>query len=202
MAARTRGRTIDPERIVDIPTWIRYYSTYTNLVQRPSDGALLVLKPGDADISNPVKEFQLTKAVDALSYINQGADPELRVQAATKLEILAKERATKAETINAVYRQKERELLQKHREWKQAAGTPDLGLRTLLATEVGVLQKELRDLDTERRETLYPYRSIHQLIVSKDVIDYESRDSRKVEYPIFCGVGQTTVSKDRTLFLQ
>lgn len=194
-----RGPTIAPERVTDISTWIQYSKRYVNVVRRSRDGALLVLNPANMDFENPAKEIPVTRAVDAIAYVTQGSDPNIRAQSATRLETVQSERNTAVASINESIRAKQMELLQSHREWTAASSQGDANVAATIAVSIGQLQKELADLDRKRQETRYPHRFLQSRQLARMAIDYETKDERI--FSVQCLNLMNTVAADRLVLL-
>jgi hypothetical protein len=192
-----RGPTIAPDRITNVDSWIQYSKRYANVVRRSRDGALLVLNPANMDLENPAKEIPLTKAVDAIAYIVQGSDPNIRAQAATRLETVRSERNSAVQSINGTIREKQLALMQAHREWTAAASQGNSAASATIAADIGQLQKELADLDKRRQETRAPHRFIQSRHLNRMAIDYETKDERAIS--IHCLNLLDTVASDRVV---
>lgn len=187
MAERTRaGRTIDPDRVGNAEAWFRFFKQgYTNLVQRTTDSALLVLSPTNPAVDNPVKTFPLQRGADARAVMSTAADSgaaELRATAATQLDTLRAKRKSAMDAADEEYRSKEFELLAAIQEWKQLV---DPTLRGVAARQIGVLQKELAELDERRSSAANTVRSIQSLQLMRAVSDPDTRDTRNIPYPVF-----------------
>jgi hypothetical protein len=173
---------IAPAKIHDVGSWFQYYKhgKTTNLVVRPSDGALLVLDK-DLRMEAPVKVLDVPKAVDALAVLQRAdgasASTDIRARAGSHMEVL---RAAREEAIRAAevaFREVEQSLLETMESWKQAEGE---GARRVIALRIGELQKELADLDASRRTARYPHRYLQNKPVSRMLINYEERNESQV----------------------
>ncbi len=197
MSRASRLPTIAPAKIETIDDWIKGKAKkYANLVIRDADGALLVLNPESLDITSPVKTIQRTRAVDAIDYLNNGRNKELRVQSQTRMETLAKERLAKAAPANDQFREKERELLAKHAEWKVAEVPSD---KIRIATEIGVLQKELSTLDNESRQALFPKRFLQEKEFKRVILDDDTGQKRFAQRNVFVINTAQTDAHDRAI---
>ncbi len=98
------------------------------------------------------------KGLDPIAYLLYGENAQLRASAATRLQSLREDRIGAVENARATYRQKETQLLAAVLEWKQADAD-----RSEKALEVGKLQKELANLDKERRNIEYTFRFQQQV---------------------------------------
>jgi hypothetical protein len=199
MVGASRSAFIHPNKVTNVDDWIKGTAKrYGNLILRPSDGAMLVLDPTTMDVSSPVKTFERTKAIDAIGYLNQGADPQLREQSATRMATLASERSAATESINELFRAKERELLERHSQWKLAENS---AIRSSLATEIGSLQKDLAELDLQRRQATFPKRYILEKELKRIVLDDDSGMKRTAQRSVFAVNNATTDAKDRAILL-
>jgi hypothetical protein len=193
MTERARARTIDPDRVGNVDAWLRFYkSNYANLVQRPSDGALMVLAPSTLDKENPVRTFALDKGIDAIGYMIHGTDDKVRATAASHIESRAKEQTARIASLEEAYVQKEQELLEAVEEWK-ATRDP------LISAEVGTIQLALESLDKERQDAKYPVRYIATMDLKRTIKDYETGDQRLMPFPVYVGRGTTIDIESRTI---
>jgi hypothetical protein len=193
MAERVRARTIDPDRVGNVDAWLRWYkSNYANLVQRPSDGALMVLAPSTLDKENPVRTFPLDKGIDAVGYMIYGTDDKVRATAASHIEGRAKEQAARIASLEESYTQKEGELLEAVEEWK-ATRDP------LITAQIGSIQLELESIDRERENARYPTRYVAMMDLKRSIKDYETGDQRLMPFPVYVGRGTTISVGDRTI---
>jgi hypothetical protein len=173
---------IAPAKISDIASWFQYYKhgKTTNLVVRPSDGALLVLDK-DLNRESPVKVLEVPRAVDALVALQgagaAAAQESLRASATTRMDMLTTTRRDATAAAEAAYREREQALLEAVEAWKQAEGE---SARRQAAVTVGELQKDLAALDAERRAAKYPHRYIRDDMVSRMHINYEERNESNV----------------------
>jgi hypothetical protein len=198
--SRARSAFIHPNKIETIDDWIKGTAKrYGNLILRKSDGAMLVLDPTTLDASAPVKTFPRTKAIDAIAYLNTGDVPQLREQAATRMATLTSERNAAVETTNEVFRAKEKELLEKHQQWRNAETESD---RTIVATEIGILQKELATLDTQRRQATFPKRYILEKEMKRIILDDDTGQKRTAQRTVFGVNYAMTDAKDREITLE
>ncbi len=199
MSKASRSSVIAPAKIATLDDWVKARAKkYANLRIRETDGALLVLNPETLDMASPVKTFQRTKAIDAVEYLINGKDKELRAQAQTRMETLSKERLAKANTFNDEFREKQRTLLSKHTEWRNSESEAD---RIRLATEIGELQKELASLDSESRKALFPKRFIIEKEHRRIILDDDTGQKRDAAKNIFCIVNAVTDAKDREVIV-
>ncbi len=197
MSRASRLPTIAPAKIETIDDWIKGKAKkYANLVIRDADGALLVLNPETLDSTSPVKTIQRTKAIDAIDYLNNGRNKELRVQSQTRMDTLAKERHAKAAPANDQFREKERQLLAKHVEWKVAEQLSD---KIRIATEIGILQKELSALDNESRQALFPKRFLQEKEFKRIILDDDTGQKRFAQKNVFVINTAQTDAHDRAI---
>lgn len=98
------------------------------------------------------------KGIDPIAYLLHGENTQLRASAAARLQSLREDRKEAVEVARAAYRQKEKELLAAVLEWKQADAD-----RSDRAIDVGRMQKELANLDKERRTIEYTFRFQQQI---------------------------------------
>lgn len=195
MTRASRSATIAPSKISTLDDWVKARAKkYANLQVRESDGALLVLDPETLDSTSPVKTILRTKAIDAVEYLINGKDKELRAQAQTRMESLSKERFAKSTAAADEFREKQRILLSKHTEWVHSESEVD---RIRLATEIGELQKELALHDGESRRALFPKRYILEKELRRVLLDDDSGQKREAARNIFCIINATTDAKDR-----
>lgn len=193
---------IAPAKISDIASWFQYYKhgKTTNLVVRPSDGALLVLDK-DLRMEAPVKVLEVPRAVDALVALQGGAAvaasaaaDSIRASATSRMEMLTSSRRDSTNAAEAAYREREQALLEAVESWKQADSE---GARREAAVTVGELQKDLAVLDAERRAARYPHRYIRDDTVSRMHINYEERNESNVN--MWVTQHPLTVAADRSI---
>jgi hypothetical protein len=188
-------RTIDPKKVTSLERWVHYYKSYGNIVEGP-DNTFLVLDPASLDESAPVKTFAIGKAVDAVTALHLENDNRA-AQAAALLQDAATKRATAVAAANDAYRAKEQQLLREVQHWK-TAGEP--AVRSLMADTIGILQKELSELDTARREARYPHRYIlEEKRLPRMVLNYATRDERVIQNAIYRTVPQTMTISERII---
>lgn len=198
--SRARSAFINPAKIETVGDWIKGTTKrYGNLVMRKTDGAMLVLDPMTLDASAPVKTFPRTKAIDAIAYLNQGQVAQLREQAATRMTTLTSERNAAVKNTNEVFRAKEKELLEKHQQWRNAEND---GTRSSVATEIGILQKELAELDTQRRQETFPKRYVIEKEMKRVILDDDTGQKRIAQRTVFGVNHATTDAKDREILLE
>lgn len=197
----SRARSfVQPAKVTNTDDWIKGAAKrYGNLILRDSDGAMLVLDPVTQDVSAPAKIFPRTKAIDAIAYLNQGADPQLREQAATRMTALTSSRSTETESLNEQFRAKEKELLEKHQQWKLAEQS---AARGAIATEIGVLQHDLSELDKARRQATFPKRYLIEKEMKRVVLDDDTGQKRMAQRSVFGVNLATTDAKDREILLE
>jgi hypothetical protein len=190
MAERAK-RTIDPDRVGNADAWLRYFKQgYSNLVQRDNDSALLVLSPTTPTVDNPVKTFALQRGQDARLAMS---DEELRATAQSHLDSLRSKQRSAMSAADEEYRSKESELLSAIQEWKQMT---DPTLRGVAARTIGGLQKELAALDERRSQTANAVRTIQSRELMRVAFDPDTRDMRKLAYPVFTAFTSQFSTKD------
>jgi hypothetical protein len=197
----SRARSfLQPAKVTNIDDWIKGAAKrYGNLILRDSDGAMLVLDPATMDVSAPAKIFPRTKAIDAIAYLNQGTDAQLREQAATRMATLSSSRSSETEAFNEQFRAKEKELLEKHQQWKLAEHS---AARGAIATEIGTLQHELSELDKARRQATFPKRYLIEKEMKRVVLDDDTGQKRLAQRSVFGVNLATTDAKDREILLE
>ncbi len=197
---RIKQKTVSPEKIANIDDWLRFYKQkYSNLIQDSKNGTLLVLDPTTMDSSSPVKTIKFGKAIDAIAYIN-GATPdmELRAQCQSKMEAISAERNHAVIALQDEYLSVEKSLLETVRMWK-SIDPDDVTTRATLAREIGGYQTQLRDLDESMRTTKNPHRFIQDIELSRMMIDYTTRDERKVPFSVYKTVLLQTMPVERSI---
>ncbi len=98
------------------------------------------------------------KGLDPIAYLLYGENAQLRASATTRLQSLREDRKGAVQVARDSYRQKEIQLLDAVQEWRQADAD-----RADRALTVGKLQKELANLDKERRNIEYSHRFLQQV---------------------------------------
>jgi hypothetical protein len=183
--AERRGRTIDPDQVNSVDTWLRFSKRkYTNLYHRESDGAFLVLNPTAPDVQSPVKTFTMTKGKDAIAVLlRDDTSSELRAEAETRLGDLSREQAAKKSVGFEAYREVEHQLMEAIQSWK-ISDAP----KAEKAMKVGRIQAQLETLDAARSKATYPIRYIQEGIHERRVIDSATQDARKIPYELYCTV--------------
>jgi hypothetical protein len=69
-----------------------------------------------------------------------------------------------------------------------------------MADTIGILQKELSELDTARREARYPHRYIlEEKRLPRMVLNYATRDERVIQNAIYRTVPQTMTISERII---
>lgn len=200
---KIKQKTVAPEKIANIDDWLRFYKQkYGNLVQNSKDGTLLVLDPTTMDVSSPVKTIKFGKAIDAIAYIN-GSNPnmELRAQCQSKMEAITAERQQAVQSLQNEYLSVEKSLLETVRMWK-SIDPDDLSTRATLAREIGGYQTRLRELDESMRTVKNPHRFIQDIELSRMMIDYTTRDERKVPYSVYKTVQLQTMPVERSIVVE
>jgi hypothetical protein len=191
--AKGQKRTIDPKKVTTLEKWVQYNKSYGNVVMGPNN-TFLVLDPESLDMENPIKTFTIGQAVDAIVAIQ---DSGLQEQALRILETGQEQRIAAVAEVNQAYREKEQELLKTILIWKTTA---EAAAKSLLADSIGILQKELADLDTARRQAKYPHRYIlEEKRLPRMVLNYATRDARVIQHSVYRTIPQTTLTQERIL---
>jgi len=187
-----RRRTIDPARVETIDEWLKFYEQrYTNL--RLDDGGYLsVYDP--ADSKKLVKRITLKKGVDAAQVLASSDTSKLRADAITSYDELRASKKTAIAIASAEYVEKEAELLVQSHLWEQSRDTAQ---RATLARQIGVLTRELEQLDKKLQDATYSRRTIRENEnMTGQMIDYRSHDTSKLGYTLhYCIPEYTTVSE-------
>ena len=138
------------------------------------------------------------KGLDALAIlVNSEEKEQLRASAITRLATLREDRATAVATADEAYRGAEREYLDAVAAWKHATNAE----RGAAALVVGELHRGLEGLDRARQEARYPHRYIQQKELYRNVVDPDTRDMRKIPFPVFVSRTSDTDAKERSVAL-
>jgi hypothetical protein len=189
----SKPRTIDPKKVTSLEKWVQYHNSYGNVVKGPNQ-TFQVLDPTTMDTEAPVKTFEMARGYDAIAVLQREELRAFHPQAGTLLETAAKERNAKVAELNKQYKEKEQELLKQIQVWKTSS---EAGTKSLLADAIGILQKELGEIDTARRATKYPHRFLQSEKLARAMIYPATRDARMIPHAIFRTVPQTTLAKER-----
>ena len=135
--------------------------------------------------------------LDAIAILVNSDKEQLRASAITRLDTLRAENAASVSAADEAYRATEAEYLEAVTAWKRA--TP--AERGAAATRVGELQRTLEHQDTARQEARYPHRHIQQKELYRNVIDPDTRDMRKIPFPVFVNRTAATDAKERSILL-
>lgn len=195
-----RGRpTVDPEKIVNVDDWLKYYKLrYGNVVMQA--GKLLVLDPvgsrsdPKAALKSPVKTIALKKGHDLVKLVS--GESELRAAAEERWNTLDEARKTDAAIRLAEFTALEAQYLQAVDAWVGAGADG----RIVAAMEVGARSRELAAADEAYRTALYPHRYIYTNdIIQRYQLNWDTHDDRTVKHPVHCLVAQTTTAAERTV---
>jgi hypothetical protein len=181
MAARV-GRTINPEKVTDVNSWLQYYKLkYTNIVQG-TDGSLRVLDPARmaADRTEALQSAKIIPHITGQDYIDilktTTASPELRASAEEKRDEIRSIIDIEATTIQDTFIHVEQQLLEAVDAWKLADSD---ATRKEAAILVGTLTRKLQELEERLRNTQYPKRYIKsESGLPRKAIFYASHDDR------------------------
>jgi hypothetical protein len=196
MASRKGGRAVDPSKISDAETWIKYYNAkYTNLGIRKSDGAYLIYHTEKEKGDEPAKVINVRRGYDAIVLANYGATKELRDSAGEKLKLIQTTNTGLFEQLSKDYKTIETELLEKVNEYKSIED--DRISKAKLAKIIGKLQKDLAEVDEKRYNTIYPLRYLSDKIVPYKYIEYESKSDTNKAISILSNL--TTTPADRVI---
>jgi len=193
--ART-GRTIGPELVVDIDSWLRYYNDkYRNIVYK--DGAMLVLDPTNLK-AKPVKTIEPAKGNDYITLlVSPTTTPERREAAEVARSAIEAKRQESVKEARTVFLEAEQDLLAAMDAWNVA----DTGVaRKEAARQVGLFTKAVEEAERTLRSATYPHRYVtSDEELPRKILNWESRDERKVN--IYRLVNETTTPKDRTVIV-
>ena len=193
--ART-GRTINPDLVVDIDSWLRYYNDkYRNIVYK--EGAMLVLDPANLG-ADPLKTIEPTKGDDYVTLlVSSTTPPERREAAEAARNTLEELRQTSIHEARAVFLNAEQELLETMDAWHAADTVP---ARIAAANQVGHFTKMMKDAEHTLRSATYPHRHVmFDEGLPRKIIHWDSRDERKVN--VYRLVNETTTPEDRTVIV-
>ena len=193
--ART-GRTISPDLVVDIDSWLLYYNDrYRNIVYK--DGAMLVLDPANLS-AKPVKTIEPAKGDDYISLlVSSTITPERREAAEAARNAIEEKRQESLKEARSVFLGAEQDLLVAMDAWSVA----DTGVaRTEAANQVGHFTKVMEEAERALRSATYPHRYVtFDEGLPRKIMNWDSRDERKVN--IYRLVNETTTPKDRTVIV-
>ncbi len=174
MATRKGARMVDPSKINDAETWIKYYNAkYANLGIRKTDGAYLVYHTEKEKTSEVAKVINIRKGYDAIVLANYGTTKELRDSAAEKLKTIQTASVGSFEELSKEYKTIETELLETIDEHKTIED--DKIAKAKLVRKIGKLQKELAEIDEKRYNILYPVRMVIDKSIQHRYLDYETK---------------------------
>jgi hypothetical protein len=206
--ARSRTkRTVDPKKVVDVATWLKFYKTkYGNLVY--DAGSLRVLDPKvyatdyTAALAAPVKTFELNKAVDAYRIVEypDTYDAQLRVAAEERLKTLDETQDKDVQTAKGLVDEAEKALLKATDAWGQAADLATSAARSELAMEVAKHTRTLEEAEATLQRALYPVRRAHaESGLLRNALNFATHDTRKVMDDVYCVVLDTSKQADRII---
>lgn len=193
--ART-GRTIGPDLVVDIDSWLRYYNDkYRNIVYK--DGAMLVLDPANLS-GEPVKTIEPSKGDDYVTLlVSSDTTPERREAAEAARNAIEELRQESIRAARTVFLDAEQELLTAMDAWRAANTEVD---RTAAANQVGHFTKAIEEAERAFRSATYPHRYVtFDEGLPRKIMNWDSRDERKVN--IYRLVNETTTPNDRTVIV-
>jgi hypothetical protein len=187
--ASKRGRMIDPAKIPDAETWVKYYTAkFANLVLRKSDGAYLIYDPTKlADDfegtlkSEPAKVIKVRKGYDAFVLANNGVSKELRDKAGEKIQTVITTYKGAFEQESKEYKTVEKELFEKVNEYRS---TEDKIAKAKLAKTIASIQQNLAEIDEKRYNSLYPIRTTLDKTFPYKYVEYESKSDTNVSLNI------------------
>ena len=202
----TRGRpTVDPAKITNIDSWLKYYKLRYGNVVLGEGGLYLVLDPAlsrtdtKAARAAPIKTIPHIKGYD---YVSVLADPT----SSTMLRAAAEERHNTEKTnIDAAvtiaqneYGVLEHELLAAVDQWNSAG---DATMRKIAAMRVGDLSKQLAAADEQRRLARYPKGYIYtEEGLLRRQVNYASHDDRVIKHDLYRFVPESTSAARLTFF--
>lgn len=174
MATRKGSRMVDPSKINDAETWIKYYNAkYANLGIRKTDGAYLVYHTEKEKSSEVAKVINIRRGYDAIILANYGSTKELRDSAAEKLKTIQTANIGSFDELSKEYKTNETELLETIDEFKSIE--EDKISKAKLIRKIGKLQKELADIDEKRYSVLYPVRMVIDKSIPIKYLEYETK---------------------------
>lgn len=193
--AERKRRTIDPERVTSLDDWIKYNKqAYTNL-RMDDDGNCSVYDT--ADSKKLVKRIPFKKAVDIYQPLAAYESSELRARAVTKHDELLGEKKRMVREISAEYATKEAELIKQTTLWNQSQDVPQ---RAALARQIGILSKELSELDTKRQSAIYANRLIiSEGAITHQMIDYRTHNPKQIEFVLHYCKPEYIAESDRII---
>lgn len=207
MATRAK-RTIDPKKVTDLDSWLRYYkSGYGNVVVK--EGQYLVLDPVQykadykAALLSPVTTIAHTKAIDAHVLLAESDAtskyPQLRANAETTMTALYEDQQKHIAEATIAVNEAEIELLNASVAWRSipvSDGT--IATRSELAKAVAVATRFLENAEATLSAAKYPIRYIKAEtgLLRKD-LDYATHDDRKITNELYRIVVHPTKLADR-----
>ena len=190
-----RIRTIDPARVTTLEEWLQFYKQkYGNLILE-TDGRFAVYDP--EDITKHVKDIPLRKGVDVQSVLASGDTSELRGHAVAKYNAIMEAKRVAKEGLTEAYVAKEAELLRLTHEWTRS---PDSATKVPFLDPITAVSEELRALDTQLRDVMYPRRAIvSDGLVTRQQLDYRTQDPRKLDVTLYALRPEYTIATQRIL---
>lgn len=193
--ART-GRTIGPDLVTDIDSWLRYYNEkYRNIVYK--NGAMLVLDP--ANLSGPPsKTIAPTKGNDYVTLlVSSDTTPEDREAAEAARSAIEEIRQESIKEARTVFLEVEQDLLLAMDAWHTADTE---AARTAAAQQVGHFTKVVEEAERTLRSVTYPHRYVaFDEGIPRKILNWDSRDDRKAN--VYRLVNETTTPEDRTVIV-
>lgn len=194
MATRKGSRMVDPSKINDAETWIKYYNAkYANLGIRKTDGAYLVYRTEKEKTSEVAKVINIRRGYDAIVLANYGSTKELRDSAAEKLKTIQTANIGSFDELSKEYKTIETELLETIDEHKTIE--EDKISKAKLVRKIGKLQKELAEVDEKRYSTLYPIRMVIDKSIPFKYLEYETKSDTNTQVSILTSVGSKPVDR-------
>jgi hypothetical protein len=195
MATRKGARMVDPSKINDADSWIKYYNArYANLGIRKTDGAYLVYHTEKEKSSEVAKVINIRRGYDAIVLANYGTTKELRDSAAEKLKTIQTTNIGSFDELSKEYKTIETELLETIDEHKLIEEDDKIS-KAKLVRKIGKLQKELAEVDEKRYSSLYPIRMVIDKSIPFKYLEYETKSDTNTQVSILTSVGSKLVDR-------
>lgn len=179
------------KEITDLDTWLFAYTRKKPGVLLGQDGSLQVRNP--KNLEEEPKIIPHMYGVDAAIVLNGVARDELRATAEAKLTEIEVAQTTENDRLYAEFSNAESEYLDAVDTWNAERNSEN-------ARAVGRAQRRLAEADKAYREVKFKHRDVRSLEgLPRMVIDYRTKDERKMKYNLQLATYHTTNATDRTI---
>lgn len=177
--------------IKDLDGWLYAVKRKNPNVRLGNDGSLQIYDPKNPDTDPRI--IPHLKGIDAYRILGEDIHPELRAAATAKLTEIEVAIGSVKDPLFTAVDTAEQEYLLAVEQW-ETTKTIDHALA------VGRAQRVLADKEAEYRAASFKHRSILSLQdVSRIMIDYRTKDMRKVGHTIQLARYDTTLASERTI---